>query len=197
VNVAAEPEASLQREWWLRALAIFQRPSLVFEGLRDDSDEAAESRQEPILAIIFLAGIAGILSTSLAGQLMDDTAFDNLNVVVWAFIGGGIYGALVYFVGGLFVFALGRGIGANCSFRQARHVVGLASVPLVVSLVLVWPVRLVIYGDDVFRSGGSDTGAGDKVFELLVLVSFAWSLALVAVGLIELRKASSSSSSMP
>jgi Yip1-like protein len=197
VSAAVESRGTPRREWWLRAVAVLAHPQATFAALRDDSDEAAEARQEPILAIIFLAGIAGILSTSLAGQLMDDTAFDNLNVVVWAFIGGGIYGALVYFVGGLFVFALGRGIGANCSFRQARHVVGLASVPLVVSLVLVWPVRLVIYGDDVFRSGGSDTGAGDKVFELLVLVSFAWSLALVAVGLIELRKASSSSSSMP
>ena len=196
MSTAVESRGTPRREWWLRAVAVLAHPQATFAALRDDSDEAAESRQEPILAIIFLAGIAGILSTSLAGQLMDDTAFDNLNVVVWAFIGGGIYGALVYFVGGLFVFALGRGIGANCSFRQARHVVGLASVPLVVSLVLVWPVRLVIYGDDVFRSGGSDTGAGDKVFELLVLVSFAWSLALVAVGLIELRKASSSSSSI-
>ena len=197
MSAAAESRATPRREWWLRAVAVLAHPQATFAGLRDDSDEAAEARQEPILAIIFLAGIAGILSTSLAGQLMDDTAFDNLNVVVWAFIGGGIYGALVYFVGGLFVFALGRGIGADCSFRQARHVVGLASVPLVVSLVLVWPVRLAIYGDDVFRSGGSDTGAGDKVFELLVVASFAWSLALVAVGLIELRKASSSSSSMP
>lgn len=197
MSAAVESRGTPRREWWLRAVAVLAHPQATFAALRDDSDEAAEARQEPILAIIFLAGIAGILSTSLAGQLMDDTAFDNLNVVVWAFIGGGIYGALVYFVGGLFVFALGRGIGANCSFRQARHVVGLASVPLVVSLVLVWPVRLAIYGDDVFRSGGSDTGAGDKVFELLVLASFAWSLALVAVGLIELRKASSSSSSMP
>jgi hypothetical protein len=197
VSTAVESRGTPRREWWLRAVAVLAHPQATFAALRDDSDEAAEARQEPILAIIFLAGIAGILSTSLAGQLMDDTAFDNLNVVVWAFIGGGIYGALVYFVGGLFVYALGHGIGARCSFRQARHVVGLASVPLVVSLVLVWPVRLAIYGDDVFRSGGSDTGVGDKLFEALVAASFVWSLALVAVGLIELRKASSSASSIP
>ena len=196
MNAVVESSGSPRRDWWLRAVAVLAHPRATFAALRDDSDEAAEARQEPILAIIFLAGIAGVLSTTLAGRLMDDTAFDHLNVVVWAFIGGGIYGALVYFFGGLFVFALGRGIGASCSFRQARHVVGLASVPLVVSLLLVWPVRLAIYGDDVFRSGGSDTGAGDKVFELLVVASFAWSLALVAVGLIELRKASSSSSSI-
>lgn len=197
MSTAVESPRSLRKDWWLRALAVLAHPGKTFAALRDDSDEAAEARQEPILAIILLAGIAGMLSTSLAGTLLDDASFDNLNVVLWAIIGGAIYGALVYFVGGLFVYALGHGIGARCSFRQARHVVGLASVPLVVSLVLVWPVRLAIYGDDVFRSGGSDTGVGDKLFEALVVASFAWSLALVAVGLIELRKTSSSASSIP
>ena len=197
MSTTAETTRSLRRDWWIRVVAVLAHPRTSFAALRDDSDEAAEARQEPILAVVLLAGIAGILSTTLAGRLLDDSQFDDLSVVVWAFIGGGIYGALVYFVGGLFVYALGQGLGARCSFRQARHVVGLASVPLVVCLVLVWPVRLAIYGDDVFRSDGSDTGAGDAAFEALVVASFAWSLALVAVGLIELRKASSSSASIP
>jgi hypothetical protein len=193
VSVAAEPTRSLQREWWLRALAVFSHPRQTFAALCDDSDEAAEARQEPILAIVILAGIAGVLSTSLSGRLLDDPRFDGLNVAIWAFIGGGIYGALVYFIGGVFVYALGQGIGARCSFRQARHVVGLAAAPLALSLFLVWPVRLALYGEDLFRTGGSDTGVGDTLFEALVVGAFAWSLALVALGLFELRKASSSS----
>lgn len=196
MSAAAETSRSLQKDWWLRALAVIAHPRVTFAALRDDSDEAAEARQQPILALVILAGIAGMLSTSLAGQLLDDPNFDGLNVALWAFIGGGIYGALVYFFGGLMVYALGHGIGAPCSFRQARHVVGLACFPLVLSLVLVWPVRLVFYGEDLFRRGGSDTGVGDAFFEALVVASFAWSLGLVVVGLIELRKASSSSSSI-
>ena len=192
-----ESSRSLQREWWLRSLAVFAHPRETFAALRDDSDDAAEARQEPILAIIILAGIAGVLSTALAGRLLDDSRFDELNVAIWAFIGGGVYGALVYFIGGVFVFALARGIGAQASFRQARHVVGLAAAPLALSLFLVWPVRLAIYGDDVFRTGGSDSGTGDKIFEALVVAAYAWSVALVVLGLLELRKASSSSSSMP
>lgn len=192
-----ESSRSLQREWWLRSLAVFAHPRETFAALRDDSDDAAEARQEPILAIVILAGIAGVLSTALAGRLLDDSRFDGLNVAIWAFIGGGVYGALVYFIGGVFVFALARGLGAQASFRQARHVVGLAAAPLALSLFLVWPVRLAIYGDDVFRTGGSDSGTGDKIFEALVVAAYAWSVALVVLGLLELRKASSSSSSMP
>jgi hypothetical protein len=172
-------------------------PRAVFAAVRDDSSqEAEEARQEPVLAIVILAGIAGVLSTSLAGRLLDDSSFDGVNVAIWAFLGGACYGFVVYWIGGLMVFALAQGIGARCSFRQARHVVGLAAAPLALSLILVWPVRIAIYGGDVFRTGGSDTGLGDKVFEGLVVAAFAWALVLVALGLVELRKRSSSSSAI-
>jgi hypothetical protein len=184
VNAAVEPKASPQREWWLRSLAIFQRPSLVFGALRDDSDAAAEARQEPVLGIVLLAGLAGVLSTTLAGRVLDDPSYGDSSFVVlaWAFLGGAVYGFLVYWLGGLMVHALIRGFGGSSSYRQARHVVGFAAAPLALSLLLVWPVRLAIYGGDVFRAGGSDTGVGDKIFEGLVVVAFAWTLALVVVG---------------
>jgi hypothetical protein len=193
VSTAVESTRSLQKEWWLRALAVFSSPRGTFAALRDDSSEAAEARQEPIMAIVILAGIAGILSTSLAGRLLDDPNNDGLNVAVWAFLGGAFYGLLAYWGGGLLVYAIAAAVRVRASYRQARHIVGLAMAPVALSLIVVWPVRLGIYGEDVFRTGGSDTGAGDKLFELLVVGSFAWSFALVALGLIELRKRSNSS----
>jgi len=193
MSTAVESTRSLQKEWWLRALAVFSSPRGTFAALRDDSSEAAEARQEPIMAIVILAGIAGILSTSLAGRLLDDPNNDGLNVAVWAFLGGAFYGLLAYWGGGLLVYAIAAAVRVRASYRQARHIVGLAMAPVALSLIVVWPVRLGIYGEDIFRTGGSDTGAGDKLFELLVVGSFAWSFALVALGLIELRKRSSSS----
>jgi hypothetical protein len=194
VSTVAEPSRSLQKEWWLRALAVLTSPRSTFAALREDSAEAAEARQEPILAIIILAGIAGVLTTSLAGQLLDDPDNDLVNVAIWAFLGGVFYGLLVFWLGGLLVYAIGVAVRARASYRQARHVLGLAMAPVALSLLTVWPVRLAVYGEDVFRTGGSDAGAGDKVFEALIVGSFAWSFALVALGLIELRKRSSSSS---
>jgi Yip1 domain len=146
-----------------------------------------------VLAIVILAGIAGVLSTSLAGRLLDDARFDGISIATWAFLGGGFYGLLVYWFGGLMVHALAHGIGARSSYRQARHVVGLAAAPVALSLLLVWPLRIAVYGGDVFRSGGSDSGLGDWIFEGLLALSFAWFLGLVALGLLELKRSSSSS----
>ena len=96
MTAAAESTPSLQREWWLRALAVFTSPRGTFAALSDDSPEAAEARQEPIMAIVILGGIAGVLSTSLAGRLLDDPNYDGLNVAVWAFLGGAFYGFLAF-----------------------------------------------------------------------------------------------------
>jgi uncharacterized membrane protein len=194
VSTAVESTRSLQKEWWLRALAVFSSPRGTFAALRDDSAPAAEARQEPILAIVILAGIAGVLTTSLAGQLLDDPNNDGVNVAIWAFLGGAFYGLLAFWIGGLLVHAIGTAARVRASYRQARHVVGLALAPLALSLLTVWPARLAIYGEDVFRTGGSDAGVGDKLFEALIVGSFASSFALVALGLIELRKSSSSAS---
>jgi hypothetical protein len=198
VSVAAEPSSSLQKEWWLRTFAIFQRPRLVFAALRDDSNEAAEARQEPVLALVVLAGIAGVLSTSLAGRVLDDPVFSNSVVAVlsWAFIGGLVYGTVVFWLGGMLVHALASALRTGSSYRQARHLVAFAGAPLALSLILVWPIRIAIYGDDLFRSGGSDSGTGELVFDLLILASYVWTFGLVALGLLELRNRSSSSSAI-
>jgi len=195
VNATAQPAQSLQREWWLRTLAVLQSPRAVFGALRDDSTDAAEARQEPILALIILAGVAGILSTPLAGRMLDDSAYGSSTFVVLAlaFIGGFVYATIVYWLGGLIVYALATGIAARASYRQARHVVGFAAAPIALTLVLVWPLRIAIYGNDLFRSGGSDTGLGDRIFDALMIASYVWTLGLAALGLLELKRSSSSS----
>jgi hypothetical protein len=196
VSVAVERSLSQQKEWWLRTLAVFQRPRMVFAALRDDSNAAAEARQEPVLALILLSGIAAVLSTSLAGRVLDDPVFSNsvLAVLSWAFVGGIVYGTVVFWFGGLLVHALASALRTGSSYRQSRHLLAFSSAPLALSLLLVWPVRLAIYGDDLFRSGGSDGGRGEVVFDLLILASYVWMFGLLALGLLELRNRSSSSS---
>jgi hypothetical protein len=60
-------------------------------------------------------------------------------------------------------------------------VVAFAAVPIALSLVL-WPVKLAIYGESLFRTGGSDHGAGVRVFDGLELIFLLWAAALLLVG---------------
>ena len=171
---------STERDWWLRTLLVLQSPHAVFVHLRDDSDDAAEARQEPVTAIVLLAGFAGVLASTVAGRTLDDPAIDALTVAVWAFIGGGFYAIASYFGIGALVLLGASLAGSVGSYRRARHTLAFASVPIALTL-LVWPVRLSLYGTDVFRSGGAE-GDGDVVFDLIVAGAVAWSAVLLAIG---------------
>jgi len=170
------------RDWWLRAALVLQHPRPVFVALRDPSSESQSDRSEPVLAIILLGGIAYALSTGTAGHLMDDSQYDGLLVAVWAFIAGSLTGILGYFVIGAFVWAASKLLGSQGSYRRSRHVVAFAAVPIVLSLVVL-PFRLALYGEDIFRTGGSDAGVGDRVFEVLFAAFVAWSVVLLVIGI--------------
>jgi hypothetical protein len=181
VAAEAQPSAGLEREWLLRAVLVLQRPRAVFAALRDD-DVSAQARQEPIVALVLLAGIAAVLATSVAGALMDDPELDGLLVAVWAFLGGSLYGAVAYWVLGAFLYGASQAFGGTGSYRRARHVVAFAAAPLALALLVLWPVGVAAFGSDLFRTGGSDDGAGGDLFVLAQASFAAWSVALLAIG---------------
>ena len=165
--------------WWERTLLVLRRPAEVFAALREEDDH---SRSEPLLALVFLAGIAGVLGTNAFSHALDDFELDGLTLAVIAFISGGLYGLVGYFVLGFLVYAGARAAGSDVTFGRSRQIVGFAVVPLALSL-LVWFVRIAVYGGDPFRSGGSDTGFGNQLFEAAELAVLLWSAVLLVVGL--------------
>ena len=177
------PESrQLEQEWWLRCVLVLVSPRAVFAALRDDRDESAEARQEPMIAILFLAGLSIFFASRTAGRLYDNPDFDPLLIAVEAIVTIPITGIQNYWIGGLAVHFGLRGAGANNSYRQARHLVGLAQVPLALALLTVFPLRLAVFGSDMFRSGGSDAGVGGHVFDAINLAFLAWSVALLVIG---------------
>jgi Yip1 domain len=170
----------VERDWWLRTLLVLQRPVPVFAALRNEADE--EERQEPLLAIVLLAGIAGVMSTNLASRVLDDYELDALTLAVWAFIAGAIYGLVLYYALGALVLVGERLAGSVASYRRSRHVLGFAAAPLALSL-LALPVRATAFGEDAFRSGGSDTGLGGSVFEAIELAALGWCAVLLVLGI--------------
>jgi hypothetical protein len=180
---AAKP--SPEKRWWLRTLAIFQAPRPVFAALRDESQPEVEAREEPVLALIVLAGIAGILLAPATGTWLDQELIDQSLAVlaVLVFLAGAIYGIVTYWLAGAFLYVGLRGAGSQAGYRRARHVLAFAAAPMVLGLVLVWPLRLVVYGRDSFRTGGDDYGTGPLLFDAASGVFALWSLGLLVYGI--------------
>jgi hypothetical protein len=168
--------------WWLRAPAVLVAPRAVFSSLRDDSEEDVDARQEPIMTLAALAGISVVLVSPTFRRMLNDGAVSLGLIPVLAFISGALYAAAVYWLGGGLLYGAARRLGSLGSYRRARQVLALASAPLALSLLTFWPVRVAVYGQDLFRTGGDDYGRGDAIFGGIYLGLVAWSVGLLLVG---------------
>jgi hypothetical protein len=171
-----------EKAWFLRALLVLQSPRPVFAALRNDSDESAGARQDAAGAIVWLAGVAGVLATTVASTLMDDPARDWVVVTVWAFLAGGLTGFSLYFVLGKVLEVALRKLGGRGSFRRARHTLAFAAAPIALALLVYWPVRLAIYGEQLFRFDGGDGGTVGTVVAWMFYGFLLWALALLVIG---------------
>jgi hypothetical protein len=181
--VATRAESrSPEKAWLLRALLVLQSPRSVFAALRDDSDEAAGARQDAAGAIVWLAGIAGVLATSVTSTLLDDPARDWLVVIVWAFLAGGLQGFVLYLVVGKLMHVALRKLGSRGSFRRARHLLAFAAAPIALALFVYWPLRIGIYGEDLFQYDGTDGNAAGTAFAYAFYGFALWALVLLVIG---------------
>ena len=168
--------------WWKRAPLVLLVPRPVFVALPDESVEGAEERQEPLAALIALAGISVVLVSPAFRQMMNTGGVDVILVIVLAFIAGVLYAVATAWLGGGLLFGAARRLGGLGSYRRARQTVELASAPLALALITFWPVRFAVYGTDLFRTGGDDYGRGDGIFGGVFLGFVAWSVILLLLG---------------
>jgi hypothetical protein len=144
-----------ERIWWQRAVLVLHRPRDVFASLRDDSKEAAGDRQEVVVALAFVGGLAAALAT--AGSTLDD--LDALEILVWLFAAGFAYAFVGYWVLGWGLSFVVPRLGGGGTRRRTRHVLAFALAPLMFALA-AW-----------------------GVFPLLLVLPAAWSAGLLLLGL--------------
>ena len=174
---------SPDREWWLRVPAVLFAPRPVFLALRDESREQIDARAEPILALVYLAGVAAALASSTARTLYDSPEYDALLVAVWVVIAGGFIAFVGYFVVGAAVYLGALGMGSDGTFRRARHILGLlarAARALAArrSGRSSWPPSA-----RTSSAGAARTRArASTVFGVLALGFALWSAALLLIG---------------
>ena len=159
-DAGVAPEASPARDWWLRLVLVLTAPRAV---LRGTSRRVATGRRQPLRAGAARRvarghrvgsddldrrapdGLAGLRRPARRGvDVPRRRALRRLRLL------------------GLRRRALRRHARARLtagSFRRSRHLLAYAAVPVALSLALL-PVKLALYGDDVFHRGGADAGRG-------------------------------------
>jgi hypothetical protein len=182
VSTDLAPAPALERSWWLRAPLVLVAPRAIFASLRDESEQEVEARQEPLLLIATLAAISVVLVSPTFRRMLNDGAVSLILIPVLAFVAGSLYAATVFWLGGGLLYGAARRFGSEGTWRRSRHVLALASAPLALSLLTFWPVRIAVYGQDLFRTGGDDYGRGDAIFGAVYLGFVAWSVWLLLVG---------------
>jgi hypothetical protein len=163
-----------EREWWLRAALVLWDPRSVFTAMRAGG---ADQRQDVVVVLTVLAGLLAVLSTPRFAVLLDDSEVDGFSLAAFAFVA-----AVSYAFVGYFLLAAALKLGSGADYRLARHVVGYSAAPLALGALVLWPLRLAIYGGDLFRAGGSDGGVDGSVFALAELGLALWALALLVCG---------------
>jgi hypothetical protein len=144
-----------ERIWWQRAVSVLHRPREVFASLRDDSVETAGDRQDVVVALAFVGGLAAALAT--AGSSLED--LDPLEILVWLFVAGFAYSFVGYWVLGWGLSYVVPRLGGGGTRRRTRHVLAFALAPLMFALA-AW-----------------------GVFPPLLLLPALWSVALLVLGL--------------
>ena len=129
--------------WARRAVGVLANPREVFEALRDDSVESAGDRQDVVVVLAFVGGVAAALATASAGALDD---LDALETFVWIFATGFAYGFIAYWMLGWGLSFVVERLGGAGSRRRTRHVLAFALAPLVLALPawLLFPPLLVL-----------------------------------------------------
>jgi hypothetical protein len=94
----------------------------------------------------------------------------------------------VLWLGGALLHGATRALGGRGTYRQSRHLLAFASAPLALSLLVLWPIAIAAFGGDLFRSGGSDAGAGGALVGWAAIAFAAWSLVLLGLGIRTLQR---------
>jgi len=152
------------------------------------SEQIAGERSDRTIAILLSRPMSRdqlLLAKAVASFLISLAVVLVTFLVIYAmlaFILGSLYAVTVYWLGGGLLYGATRRLGSEGGWRRSRQVLALAATPLAISLLTFWPVRIAVYGQDLFRTGGDDYGRGDAIFGGVYLSIVAWSVWLLLVG---------------
>lgn len=125
-------------------LSIWTNPRETISRMMDGN------RQNTVRLLVYISGIVMSLNLSLSAASGDVNSFGFIIVqtlirgILYGFIGWYIFSGLIYGIGKIF-----KGTG---TFKEIKTAYGWAQIPMLVVLVIIWPINFLVFGDELFRS---------------------------------------------
>ncbi|HUI08810.1 MAG TPA: YIP1 family protein [Bacteroidota bacterium] len=134
-----------------------------------------------VIVLSSLLGIAGVYAVIWLRAL--GPRFPNLAFLVGAgILAGPPLGIVLVLLLSVLVHRLGRLLGGRGTYRNVRAVVAYAAVPVVYSLVIVFPVEIALFGTYFFSNNPPPLVINPAAYVVLLGMDGAallWSLALL------------------
>ncbi len=137
--------------------------------------------------VFFLSALVGIwvLFTIFWGLNLG-TRFDNMfSLLATGTLAGPVVGVLGVLIDALLLSALVRILGGKATLRNLFAVVSYGSVPLIFTLIFVYPIKIAIFGQYFFDQNPSPMLINPGLYVALLAFDVAaviWSISLVVKG---------------
>jgi len=155
--------------------ALMESPRAAFRRI------ALARNKNYVIVLSSLLGIAGVYAVIWLRAL--GPRFPNLAFLVGAgILAGPPLGIVLVLLLSVLVHRLGRLLGGRGTYRNVRAVVAYAAVPVVYSLVIVFPVEIALFGTYFFSNNPPPLVINPAAYVVLLGMDGAallWSLALL------------------
>lgn len=102
-----------------------------------------------VIILLVLAGISRAFDQAISNNKGDNA--DLLSVIAFSVILGGLLGWITFYIYAGFISFMSGWIGKSMSVKSVVQVMAYASVPMILSLVILG-VQILIFGNQIFQS---------------------------------------------
>lgn len=158
-------------------LGIWTKPKQTFEYI------LKQNPNKFVILLIVLGGIVSAIDRASTKGMGDKMS--TASVLLFALIGGALFGWITYYLYAFFMSFTGKWIKGKAEAPQFRTVIAWSLIPSVASLILLIP-ELLVFGDDLFKSELSSNELWYVLlysfFGLVELVLGIWTLIILVKG---------------
>lgn len=146
------------------------------------SQVVEEYHPKIVLFLVYITGIVMSLNLSLNTASGDSRSIGF--IIIQALIRGILFGFLGWFIFSGLIYWVGKMFNGTGSFKRVRTTYAWAQIPMLVQLIILWPLNYLVFGNELFTSQQVfltvPMMALNLVTMILEFILIIWSLVMIS-----------------